>query len=61
MAIHIGHVLGVPAPEVKHLPAVWVRNALIKMRVDAMQHERAMKKVEQRRKKIAGAPRARRR
>jgi hypothetical protein len=60
LAIRIAEVLNVPAPSVPNLPPLWIRDALIRLRIDALQHERAMKKAEQRRKKAA-TPRARRR
>jgi hypothetical protein len=58
LAIRIAEVLNVPAPSVATLSPLWIRDALIRLRIDALRHERAMKKAEQRRKK-ATAPRAR--
>jgi hypothetical protein len=60
LAIRIGETLGMPAPDVLNLSPLWIRDALIRLRIDAMQHERAMKKAEQRRKKTA-PPQARKR
>lgn len=56
LAIRIAEVLNVPAPEVRHLSPVWIRDALIRLRVDRLQQERAAKKAQAHRKRSATAP-----
>jgi hypothetical protein len=47
-AIRIAEVLNVSALEVPHLPPLWIRNAVIYLKVQHMQQERAARAAQKR-------------
>jgi hypothetical protein len=58
-AIRIAEVLNIPATQVRDLSPLWIRNALVRMKVDQVQQERAQKAAAKKRKTANARARSR--